>query len=112
MATDRQTGTNLFQIEERYILTFYSNKNQKGPLYIDSVLAVPTEVFTDSVLRHLPLDKSPEFIELCSRDNFANKPGNTSEYCRDSIFSLTADFNTAALPCDCAPQGSVRLILG
>jgi laminin alpha 3/5 len=30
-----------------------------------------------------------------------------SDYCRDKIFTLTSDFNGAALPCECNAQGSL-----
>jgi hypothetical protein len=111
---DRKTGLQTFQIDERYSLTLFSNRGdhqqQKGPIYVDSVLAVPVESFTENVLRPLPVDMSPEFLEQCSAENFANRPTNASDYCRGKIFSLTSDFNTAATACDCNPQGSVGFI--
>ncbi|KAL3115244.1 hypothetical protein niasHT_010874 [Heterodera trifolii] len=63
--------------------------------------------YTDKVLRPLPLELANEFVDKCSDDNFHNRPSNTSNYCRQKIFSLTTDFNAAALACDCNTQGSL-----
>uniref|UniRef100_A0A915EU80 Laminin subunit alpha n=1 Tax=Ditylenchus dipsaci TaxID=166011 RepID=A0A915EU80_9BILA len=98
---------NYFHIDDKYTLTFYFNNSQKGPIYIDSVIAVPYESYSDSVLKPLPLDLSLEFAKACAEENFANHPEKVSEYCKNKIFSLTSDFNTAALPCECNPQGSL-----
>ncbi|KAH7701645.1 EPI-1 protein, partial [Aphelenchoides avenae] len=95
-----------FFVEDKYSLTFYHNTSQRGPIYIDSVTAVPYESFTEALLRPLPIDLSQEFVEHCSDNNYENAPQNVTDFCRDKIFSLTAEFNKAALSCDCNPLGA------
>ncbi|KAL3076048.1 hypothetical protein niasHS_013048 [Heterodera schachtii] len=90
-----------FRLDDKYVLIFYSNQtHQKWPIYIDYLMAVPLEPYTDKVLRPLPLDLVNEFVDKCSDDNFHNLPSNASKYCRQKIFSLTTEFNATALACD------------
>ncbi|KAI1731321.1 laminin EGF domain-containing protein [Ditylenchus destructor] len=108
IVTDKQnTGQNYFHIDDKYTLTFYYNNSQKGPIYIDYVIAVPYETYSDSVLKPQALDISEEFTKECAEENFANHPERVSDYCKQKVFSLTSEFNTAALPCECNPQGSL-----
>lgn len=50
-------------------------------------------------------DQTKEFIHKCGQDNFFI-PLNASEFCKDAVFSLTADYNSGALPCACDYSGS------
>uniref|UniRef100_A0A914HKE2 Uncharacterized protein n=1 Tax=Globodera rostochiensis TaxID=31243 RepID=A0A914HKE2_GLORO len=105
---DRHSGQRQFRLEDKYVLTFYANNtHQKGPIYIDYVVAVPQESYSDRVLRPLPLELADEFVEKCSHNNFRNLPRNATDYCRQKIFSLTTEFNGAAQACDCNTQGSL-----
>jgi len=108
VVVDKESGEKFFHIDDKYTLTFYYNTSQKGPIYIDNVIAVPRDSFThDYALRSLPLDVSQQYAEECNEQLYANRPGNVSDYCKRKIFSLTTEFNTAALPCECNPQGSL-----
>ncbi|VBB28863.1 unnamed protein product [Acanthocheilonema viteae] len=39
-----------------------------------------------------------------------DNPSNVSEYCRQKVFSLTSEYNMAALPCECSSQGSTSFM--
>ncbi|KAM3726093.1 Laminin-like protein [Dirofilaria immitis] len=99
-----------FFIDEKYTASFYFNESQKGPLYIDSLTSLPFHSYSDTLLTPLPVDVSIEYMQECSLNNFRNDPSNVSEYCRQKVFSLTSDYNMAALPCECSSQGSTSFI--
>lgn len=95
-----------FYMDDKYTATFYHNSSQKGPIYIDSITAVPYNSYKDKLMEPLALDLSNEFLKECSEDNLKNHPESVSDFCKQKIFSLTTDFNAAALSCDCVAQGS------
>ncbi|CAJ0584396.1 unnamed protein product, partial [Mesorhabditis spiculigera] len=100
---DRGKQINQFWMEEKYTLTFTVNDTTK-PIYIDSVTAVPYSDYNDNLMKLQPIDLSSEFVEQCKENIFKN--ANASDFCRDKIFTLTTDFNQAALSCDCMAAGS------
>nr|CAB3263372.1 laminin subunit alpha-5 [Phallusia mammillata] len=78
--------------------------------WIEYVLAIPEEIYDQSLLDLAPIDKSTDFILMCSTDgqqSFYNTIENPSEFCRDSIFSLTVDYNDGGLECNCSGAGTV-----
>ncbi|KIH44347.1 hypothetical protein ANCDUO_25628, partial [Ancylostoma duodenale] len=85
-----------FWMEDKYIATLYHNNTQKGPVFIDSIIAVPFHSFNENLMTPLPIDLSSEFIQQCSADFYQNDPENVTDFCREKIFSLTTDFNAAA----------------
>ncbi|KAK6040901.1 laminin EGF-like protein, partial [Cooperia oncophora] len=93
-----------FWMEDKYTATLYHNNTQKGPIFIDSITAVPFHSYSENLMRPLPIDLSSEFIQQCSADFYQNDPDNVTDFCRDKIFSLTTDFNAAAFSCDCNPK--------
>ncbi|CAI4221509.1 unnamed protein product [Auanema sp. JU1783] len=95
-----------FVVEDKYSMTLYYNSSQKGPIYIKSVTPVPYQSFSEMLLTPLPIDVSAEFVQNCRENFFENSPSTVSDFCRDKIFSLTADFNSAAFSCDCNAKGS------
>ncbi|KIH42966.1 laminin EGF-like protein, partial [Ancylostoma duodenale] len=95
-----------FWMEDKYIATLYHNSTQKGPVFIDSIIAVPFHSFNENLMTPLPIDLSSEFIQQCSADFYQNDPENVTDFCREKIFSLTTDFNAAAFSCDCNARGS------
>ncbi|ULT96990.1 hypothetical protein L3Y34_005063 [Caenorhabditis briggsae] len=95
-----------FFMDDKYTATFYHNASQKGPIYIDSITAVPYNSFKDKLMEPLALDLSNEFLKECFEENLRNHPESVSDFCKQKIFSLTTDFNSAALSCDCVAQGS------
>ena len=70
---DTKTGERQFQLKDKYLLTFYANQtDQQGPIYIDYVLPVPVESFSDAVLKSLPIGLADEFVAECA-ENFQNR---------------------------------------
>uniref|UniRef100_A0A915BZ56 Laminin-like protein epi-1 n=1 Tax=Parascaris univalens TaxID=6257 RepID=A0A915BZ56_PARUN len=95
-----------FRMDDKYIASLYFNTSQKGPIYIDSITTVPYHSFSDSLMSPQPIDLSSDFVSECKPGIFENNPANVSDYCRAKVFSLTSEFNMAALSCDCNSQGS------
>ncbi|CAI2351123.1 unnamed protein product [Caenorhabditis sp. 36 PRJEB53466] len=95
-----------FFMDDKYTATFFHNATQKGPIYIDSITAVPYNSYNSKLMEPLALDLSNEFLKECSEENLRNHPETVSDFCKQKIFSLTTDFNAAALSCDCVAQGS------
>jgi len=85
---------------------FFNLKNPtKKGIWIDYVLLVPADQYTESLLEEDTLDQTKEFIQKCGQDHFHIKL-NASEFCKQAVFSLTADYNNGALPCTCDYSGS------
>lgn len=74
-------------------------------LWVDYILAIPADQFTDDVLIEIPLDRAGEFITYCGDNEFFIS-SDSPAICQDATFSITTDFNNGALPCDCDPAGS------
>lgn len=66
---------------------------------------MPFDRLTPSVLQEEQFDQTKEFIQQCGQDHFHIQL-NATKFCRDSVFSLTADYNQGTLPCNCDYQGS------
>nr|ABY40628.1 alpha 3,4,5-laminin [Ciona savignyi] len=78
--------------------------------WVQYVLAVPEADYNPSLLDLSPSDKSTDFIRKCSTDgqqSFYGTLTNPSEFCQESIFSLTVNHNAGALPCNCSGAGTV-----
>ncbi|XP_055387187.1 laminin subunit alpha [Condylostylus longicornis] len=98
------TGDNTwFDIDDEFTLTLTNNKN-KG-VWLDYIIVVPIGRYTDDLLVEEPFDQTKEFISKCGQDHYYI-PLNASEFCRKAVFSLTADYNHGALPCNCNYDGS------
>lgn len=80
------------------------NTRQKG-IWLDYVLIVPETQFKDDLLQEETIDQTKEFIERCGQDHFYIQL-NASDFCKQAVFSLTADYNKGALPCNCDYEGS------
>ncbi|XP_071808051.1 laminin subunit alpha-like isoform X2 [Asterias amurensis] len=78
----------------------------EGEIWIDYVIAVPEDVYTTDILEEEPQDRAGEFIRKCGGNNFYISPDGTG-FCRQATFSLSADYNNGALPCECNRQGSL-----
>lgn len=80
------------------------NNKPKG-VWFDYILIIPTEQFHDNILREDTFDQTKEFIQKCGHDHFHIQL-NASEFCKQAVFSLTSDYNSGALPCNCVYEGS------
>ncbi|KAL0902126.1 hypothetical protein ABMA27_000070 [Loxostege sticticalis] len=100
-------GRDYFAVNENVSITF-QGADTKG-LWLDYVLAVATGDFSDSALKEANvLDYTREFIDKCARNHYYISPNDTG-FCRDAMFSITAEYNSGALSCFCDFMGSTEL---
>ncbi|XP_017881365.1 laminin subunit alpha [Ceratina calcarata] len=93
-----------FQLIENFMITFKENAD-KG-IWLDYMLVIPTDQYNEKILKKIQFDQTKEFIKKCGYNHFhinATEEG----FCRDSIFSLTANYNNRALPCNCELDGTI-----
>lgn len=101
----RQTDGNIgFQLIENFMITF--KESTANGLWLDYILVVPREQYNEKILKKIQFDQTKEFIKKCGYNHFHI---NITEegFCRDSIFSLTANYNNRALPCNCDIDGTI-----
>lgn len=99
-------GSPVFEINEAFTVTL--TNNHPNGIWLDSVLLVPFDVFHEGLLREDDFDQTKEFLQKCANDHFFIAM-NASDFCRASVFSITADHNSGALPCGCNVDGSISL---
>lgn len=80
------------------------NIHRKG-VWLDYALIVAESQYNQNLLEEETIDQTKEFIEKCGQDHFYIQL-NASEFCKQAVFSLTADYNSGALPCNCDYEGS------
>ncbi|KAK3796923.1 hypothetical protein RRG08_032228 [Elysia crispata] len=73
-------------------------------IWLDYLLVIPENQFSEDYLDILPLDNSKIFITKCVDEGF--QLNMTDPYCRAGAFTLTTNFNNGALDCNCNPDGS------
>lgn len=100
----QDNGIMRYDIEETVSFTL-NNIKDKG-VWLDYVLLVPANQFNENLLHEEEFDQTKEFIKQCGHDHF-NIPLNATEFCKSAVFSLTADYNSGALPCNCDYYGSL-----
>ncbi|CAL7933589.1 unnamed protein product [Xylocopa violacea] len=98
-------GNARFQLIENFMITF--KENADNGIWLDYILVIPTEQYNEKVLKKIQFDQTKEFIKKCGYNHFHI---NITEegFCRDSIFSLTANYNNRALPCNCDIEGTIH----
>nr|KAG5701572.1 hypothetical protein BaRGS_024822 [Batillaria attramentaria] len=82
------------------------NNTNGGKIWLDYALIVPAEYYTPFDLELQPIDKSGDFLTNCVNEGF--ELSNDSEFCKDSVFTLTTEFNKGAVQCDCNVDGSLN----
>jgi laminin alpha 3/5 len=97
-------GSTRFQLIENLVLTLKVSDDNRG-IWLDYVLVIPADQYNEKILGKLQFDQTKEFIKRCGSNHFHI---NITEdgFCRDSTFSLTANYNNGALPCNCDVEGS------
>ncbi|XP_018320894.1 laminin subunit alpha [Agrilus planipennis] len=97
-------GNPFFSLTENFMITLKA-PNHKG-VYLDYLLIVPADLYSENVLEEEDLDRTAEFISTCASNHFYI---NTSDegFCKDSVFSITAGYNNGALQCYCDHIGSL-----
>ena len=99
----QDNGFMWFDIDDTVAFSF-TNVRDKG-VWLDYLLLVPWESYHERLLVEEEFDQTNEFLKECGQDHF-NIKLNASEFCKSSVFSLTADYNVGALPCNCDIDGS------
>ena len=66
----------------------------------------PKDDVISPLLTAEPMDLSNDYKTQCS-GMFYDVKANSSEFCLNSVFSLSSIFNDGALACDCDGQGSI-----
>lgn len=99
----QNNGAKSFDLEENVTITL-TNPRSKG-VWLDNILIVSEPQFTDKQLEEETFDQTKEFIQKCGQNHF-HVHLNASGFCKQAVFSLTADFNRGALPCNCDYEGS------
>lgn len=97
-------GIAAFDIDDTF--TFSLTNIQPKGVWLDYVLLVPVTQFQESFLKEVEFDQTKEFIKQCGQDSFNIQLANATEFCKQAVFSLTADYNRGALPCSCDYHGS------
>ncbi|XP_049885179.1 laminin subunit alpha [Pectinophora gossypiella] len=100
-------GNPRFAVNENFTLTF--NGNSSKGVWMDYVLVIANEDYVDSALKEANmLDYTREFIDKCAANQYYVAPNETG-FCRDAVFSITAEYNSGTLRCFCDVEGSTDL---
>lgn len=100
----QEDGNTRFSLTENFVLTL-KNPNHKS-VWLDNLLVIPAELYTPNVLDEENFDQTGEFISSCDNNHFYINE-STEGFCKEAVFSLTADYNNGALPCQCDYDGSL-----
>ncbi|CAN0123733.1 unnamed protein product [Lampetra planeri] len=105
VAFESQLGVDLREGQEVSITL----TNPSGEaLWLAYVLAVPESLFTPSVLREEPVDRSRDFVTLCGANGFSMRGDSVPEFCRAAASSLSAlADDDGARRCGCDAAGSL-----
>lgn len=70
------------------------------------MLLIPENTSFAEVYTPKPSSHQDEFFEQCIDQKNLCSTKNTSQFCRDSVFTITTDFNKRGIPCNCNSEGS------
>ncbi|XP_015602424.1 laminin subunit alpha [Cephus cinctus] len=96
-------GNTKFQLNENFVISF--KETTGNDIWLDYILVIPTDQYGDKLLKKIQFDQTKEFIKKCGNNHFHINVIDES-FCRDSIFSLTTNYNNGALPCQCDIEGT------
>ncbi|XP_075991137.1 laminin subunit alpha isoform X2 [Anticarsia gemmatalis] len=100
-------GNNRFPVTDNFTITF--NDDTGKPVWLDYVLVIAANDFVDTALTEANIiDYTREFIEKCANNHYHIFPNETG-FCREAMFSITAEYNSGALACMCDFMGSTEL---
>ncbi|CAK1588443.1 unnamed protein product [Parnassius mnemosyne] len=100
-------GNTQFSLNENFTLLIQGNAS-KG-VWLDYVLVIAKPDYVDTAVKEAnTLDYTREFIEKCAMNHYHINPNETG-FCRDAMFSITAEYNSGALRCLCDFMGSTEL---
>lgn len=92
-----------FDIADAFTFSF-TNVQPYG-VWLDYIILIPVVDYKKELLSEVEFDQTEEFLKECGQDHF-NIQLNASDFCKSSVFSLTAEYNAGALPCNCDIDGS------
>lgn len=121
----KEDNAKSFTINEQFTVTLFL-KNLDQSVYADYILTVPLDNYGEDVLEPISGERSAEFLTKCSNllletkykkalpicyrvftyKIFIFSPEKFDAYCKNRVFSLTADYNMGAFSCDCNVDGS------
>ncbi|XP_014209765.1 laminin subunit alpha isoform X2 [Copidosoma floridanum] len=98
-------GNTRFQLVENFAITLRESASRG--VWVDYILVIPADLYSDEYLKKLGFDQTKEFIAKCGTNHFhINSSETAGGFCRDSVFSLTTNYNNGALPCSCDIEGT------
>lgn len=100
-----EDGNTSFQLDENFVITF--KVDEPRSIWLDYILVIPTNEYKQNTLKRMKFDQTKEFIKKCGQNHFYIDVNETG-FCRDSIFSLTSNYNNDVLYCDCDAEGSTN----
>ncbi|XP_050541070.1 laminin subunit alpha [Daktulosphaira vitifoliae] len=100
-------GNTEFHLTENFLLTL--NGLNHGSVWLEYVLVVPAQEYTEYIIKEQPFDYTGLFISKCGTNNFYMN-SSTTGFCKESTFSLTTAYNSGAQPCLCDSDGSLSYI--
>lgn len=101
---EQEDGNIRFNLQENFVLSL-KQPNHKS-VWLDHLIVIPADQYTSQLLHEENFDQTGEFISTCGHNHFYIDE-STEGFCRDAVFSLTADYNNGALSCQCDYDGSL-----
>ncbi|KAJ8032912.1 Laminin subunit alpha [Holothuria leucospilota] len=100
-------GSNVFELtgDGQSIQISVPDSEDENKLWVDYILAIPEDQFNDDILKEIPFDRAGDFITYCAHDDFFINM-EAPDICKNSVFSISTDFNNGAFSCNCDPSGS------
>lgn len=98
-------GNRNFLVSDTFLFNLSVPHNRS--IWVDYVYIVPSDEYANSLLEESPIDLTAEFIARCGKNHFQiDALSSEADFCRQSVFALTTEFNSGALPCQCNFEGS------
>ncbi|XP_046433556.1 laminin subunit alpha [Neodiprion fabricii] len=101
----QSNGETKFDLIENFMITFKKGAGDNA-VWLDYILVIPAGPRVQETLQKIQFDQTKEFIKKCGTNHFHINITDDG-FCRDSVFSLTADYNNGAQPCNCDVEGTL-----
>ncbi|CAB4003565.1 Hypothetical predicted protein [Paramuricea clavata] len=100
-----QMGRSLYIYNKADITISISPNNE---VWIDYILFVPSRHFNADMEKQQPVSLAQKFIKQCGKNDFI--VDSSSQFCKESVFTMTTMFNGALTTCDCDRNGSTSAV--
>ncbi|XP_063239907.1 laminin subunit alpha [Bacillus rossius redtenbacheri] len=97
-------GNANFGLTENFVFTLKAPRGKN--VWLDYLLVIPSDKYAAGFLEEAPVDHTRAFITQCGKNHFHINETDQG-FCRDAVFSLTAEYNNGALPCHCDFDGAL-----